>query len=604
MSEPSVSGLPPLSRRRFLGSSAGGLATLLAGCATSSGVLPRDATITLPKDPAELALLNGVALTVDPKDRVAQAVSLARGRLQRVGSTEEVLRSVGPNTQVVDLKGATVTPGLIDAHNHMMYFGNQRKFFLDIRPPKVQKKEDLIRVIAEAARTTPEGKWLLGGQGFPMPIGESPDRYELDQAALRHPVWLPHMSGQFGLANSLALKMAGVTRATPNPPGGVVQKDPRTGEPTGRLIQYSAMDLVRRKPPPPTREQYEEAVAYAAGLYLPYGITSVQDVIVAYRSQVKQYERMAERAKLPIRLYLLQYIEGVSQARREIAQDNAFRHPMCTFGGWKLAIDGGPAARTVLMYNCQNEGCQRAFPLRTPEEINEVTRLLHASGFQISFHVLGDQAIDIALDAYESALKAAPNARHRHRLEHVNFPSERNIDRMKALGVVASVQPSWIHLFGVGYQRLMGEAVAQRSIPVGTFLKTGIPVAFGSDVPATLEFEPQLAFYGAVARATRAKVRGRSVVLGPGETISMREALRAHTATAAYAAFEEKEKGSIEEGKLADLAVWNENLYTVREDRILDMKVLLTIVDGRMVFNARGSGLAAQKAAEIFRFGP
>jgi predicted amidohydrolase YtcJ len=603
MSESSVSGTVPLSRRTFLEGSVGSVATLLAGCA-AAGVLPRDMPLTLPKDPAELALLNGAVLTVDGKDRVAQAVSLAGGRIRRVGSTEEVLRSVGPETQVVDLKGATVTPGLIDAHNHMMYFGNQRKFFLDIRPPKVQTRDDLLRVVREAARVTPEGKWLFGGQGFPMRIGESPDRHDLDQAAPRHPVFLPHMSGQFGVANSLALRAGGVTRGTPDPPGGVIQKDPRTGEPTGRLVQYAAMDLVRRKPPPLSREQWEEAVAHAAGLYLPYGITSVQDVIVYYRSQVKQYERMAESAKLPIRLYLLQYVEGISHARQEAGQDNAFRHPMCTFGGWKLAVDGGPGSRTALMYNCQSDGCQRAFPLRRPEEINEITRLLHASGFQLSFHVVGDQAIDIALDAYESALRAAPNGRHRHRLEHVNFPNERNIARMKALGVVASVQPSWIHLFGLGYQWSMGPEVARRAIPVGTFLRTGIPVAFGSDVPATLQFEPQLAFYGAVARTAKARVGGYTAVLGLGEAISMREALRAHTATAAYAAFEEKEKGSIEEGKLADLAVWDENLYTVREDRILDLKVLMTIVDGRIVFSAKGSGLKAQKAAEIFRFGP
>src|SRR3972149_3975676 len=146
----------------------------------------------------------------------------------------------------------------------------------------------------------------------------------------------------------------------------------------------------------------------------------------------------------------------------------------------------------------------------------------------------------------------------------------------------------------------MGETTAQRAIPVGTLLKPGIPVAFGSDVPATLEFEPQLAFYGAVARATRAKGRGRSVVLGSREAISMREALRAHTATAAYAAFEEVEKGSIEEGKLADLAVWDRNLYGLNDERILDLRVLMTIVDGRIVFSAKGSVLTAQKGAEIF----
>jgi len=580
-----------ISRRKFLKVSGGALAGIMTGCATTGELVQKPSTLPkVPAGPADLILQNGNILTIDANDSVTQAVSISKGVIQKVGTDLEISSFKGPATQVIDLKGRTVTPGIIDAHNHMMVFGEQLKYRVDIRPPKVQNKKDLLRVVREATKAKPNGEWIYGCQGFPMSIKDSPTRWELDEVSPKHPVYLPHFGGQHVVVNSLALKLGGVDKQTPQPYGGRIEKDEKTGEPTGRLLQYPAQDLVRSTIPRLSVKQDEEAARYAADLLLPYGITSVQDVIVYMRERTKTYEQMAEKQTLPVRLYILEYIQsfqqarkmtGLQQGRKMTGLQHHFHSPMCTFGGWKLAIDGGPPTGTVLMYDKSQLGSSRAFPLHKPEELNKIVELLHKSGLQISIHVQGDEGMDICLDAFEKSLAEASPSKRRHRLEHVNFPTQRNMDRMQRLGIVACVQPSWIHLFGDNYQKLMGNEIASRTIPNKSFLNRGIPVAFSSDIPATQVFEPFWGFIGAVTRRTKS-----GNVLVPSEAITMKEALRAYTHTAAYAAFEEKVKGSIEEGKFADLAVWEQNLYTVQPgpEKLKELKVLMTILNGKIVY--------------------
>ncbi len=584
-----------LSRREFLKVSGGALAGTVTGCVTV-GKVPewpaagedRYPAQPSPSSPADLILHNGNVLTVDPSDRVAEALAVSQGKIQKVGSDLEIAPLRGPNTRIIDLKGRTVTPGIIDAHNHMIYFGEQMKYRLDIRPPKVRDKADLLRVVKEAAQAKPEGEWIYGCQGFTMMIQDSPTRWELDEVSPKHPLYLPHAGGQHAVVNSLALKLGRVTRQTPQPYGGRIEKDEKTGEPTGRLIQYPAEDLVRRMIPKPSVEEYEAAIRHAADLFLPYGITSVQDVIVYMRQHTRIYEDMAEKQTLPVRLYILEYIDTRQKAEQMVSLHHHYHNPMCTFGGWKLAIDGGNAAGTALMYDKSQLGSKRSFPLHRPEELNQIVEILHKSGLQISIHVVGDEGMDICLDAMERACTAPADLKRRHRFEHANFPTTRNLDRMEKLGIIASVQPSWVHLYGDAFQLQMGETIARRTIPVKSFLKRGIPVAFSSDVPATMVFEPFWGFIGAVSRRTRT-----GKVLVPSEAVTMREALRAYTYGGAYAAFEEKEKGSLEKGKMADLAVWEQNLYTMRPDpqSLRALKVLMTILDGKIVYQDDKAGL-------------
>lgn len=586
-----------ISRRGFLKFSAGTLAGILSGCASTDKIPGRTSSLPkIPGGPADIILQNGNILTVDSNDRIAQAVSISKGIIQKVGTDLEVSSFKGPLTQVIDLKGRTVTPGIIDAHNHMIYFGEQMKYRLDIRPPKVRSKMDLLRIVKDATKTKAEGDWIYGCQGFPLHIKDSPNRWELDEVSPKHPVFLPHMGGQYGVASSLALKLGGVDTSTSHPYGGKIEKDEKTGEPTGRLMQYPAMDLVRGKTPKPTTAEFEEAVRYAAGLFLPYGITSVQDVIVYMRQHTRIYEEMAEKQTLPVRLYILEYIDSLQKARRMVEFHHHFHNPRCTFGGWKLAIDGGEAAGTALMYDKSQPGSRRAFPLHKPEQFNKIVEILHGSGLQISIHVVGDEGMDLCLDAFEKASGSASTAKRRHRLEHANYPTQRNLDRMQKMGVVASVQPSWIHLWGDGYRRNLGDEISNRTIPVRSFLQRGIPVAFSSDVPATQVFEPFWGFIGAMTRRTRS-----GHLLVPSEAITMKEALRAYTYGSAYTAFEEKVKGSIEEGKFADLAVWEQNLYTARPEpeELKALKVLMTILDGKIVYEDRKAGLISKKGVNL-----
>jgi predicted amidohydrolase YtcJ len=582
-----------ISRRKFLKVSGGAIAGILTGCATAADIQQKPVSMpNVPSGPADLILRKGNVLTVDFQDRITQAVSISKGLIQKVGTDADVSSFIGPQTQVVDLEGKTLTPGIIDAHNHMIYFGEQRKYRLDIRHPKVRSKMDLLRVVKEATQNKPEGDWIYGCQGFPLPIRESPSRWELDEASPKHPVFLPHMGGQYGVANSLALKLGEVVRSTPDPYGGKIEKDEKTGEPTGRLMQYPAMDLIRRKIPKPTTAEFEEAVRYAADLFLPYGITSVQDVIVYMRQHTKIYEQMSEKQTNPIRLYILEYIDSLPKARQMAGLHHHFHNPMCTFGGWKLAIDGGEAAGTALMYDKSLPGSRRAFPIHKPEEFNKIVEILHGSGLQIAIHVIGDEGMDLCLDAFEKASGSTSPINRRHRLEHANFPTQKNLDRMQKMGIVASIQPSWVHLWGDGFRNNFGNEIANRAIPVKSFLQRGIPVAFSSDVPATLVFEPFWGFIGAVTRRTRS-----GSFLVPSEAITMKEALRAYTYGAAYAAFEEKVKGSIEEGKFADLAVWEQDLYKVQAvpEKIKDLKVLMTILDGKVVYQNEKARFPSRK---------
>ncbi len=244
-----------ISRREFLKISGGALAGAVTGCVTPGRVSEKStAAHSSSVEPADLILHNGNVLTVDANDRVAQALAIARGRIRKVGSDLEISSLRGPGTRLIDLKGRTATPGIIDAHNHMIYFGEQMKYRLDIRPPKVRSKGDLLRVVHEAAKTKPEGEWIYGCQGFTLMIQNSPTRWELDEASPRHPVYLPHTGGQYAVVNSLALKLGEVNKHTTQPYGGRIEKDEKTGEPTGRLVQYPAEDLVRRKIPKPSVE--------------------------------------------------------------------------------------------------------------------------------------------------------------------------------------------------------------------------------------------------------------------------------------------------------------------------------------------------------------
>ena len=571
--------MPSLSRRSVLAAIAGLTASLSSRLGRAAEV---HGALTPAAAEMDLVLLNGKIITVDPKDTIAEAVAVRDGRILAVGTTQDILGLAGAGTRVIDLGGKCVTPGLVDSHLHVIYYGQQfREGLLDIRFPKARSKKDLLQLVETRARETPKGQWIAGNQGFNLDIGSAPDRLELDAVAPHHPVYLRHASGQFAVANTAALQVAGIRRDTPDPYGAKIGRDAASGEPNGLLYHYPAEYLVHRHIPGySSRSEAERLNEAMEGQRrtLAAGYTSVQDVIVTTQEDIDAYRRLAREGGLKMRLYLLRYLSSEQQALKVLSQVRRFKDEWLVFGGWKLAVDGGPGAGTSLMYDRSLRAANRSYLYYDQRTLDRIVLEAHKTGLQVAFHATGDRAIDMAINAVEAALNASPRENHRHRIEHLQFPTRQALERIKRLGMVVSTSPQWILFHADGYRQLTNDATMERSFPLKTMMEMGIPVAFGCDVPATIMIEPKWALIGAVNRTTQS-----GYTPAPEERINIRDALRVHTLGSAYAAFDEHIKGSLEPGKLADMVVWSHDVYTASRRELADLKPLTTIVSGNVV---------------------
>jgi predicted amidohydrolase YtcJ len=556
---------------------------------TTTQELSQSTAATVPQGDADLILMNGNVLTVDPNDSVVDAVAVKDGRIQAVGSYGQLKQFVGPSTNQVDLRGKTVTPGLVDSHLHMQYYGKQfQDTLFDIRFPTVKTRDELIQTVQEHLATAAKGEWVAGNQGFI--INDPPDRWELDEMAPDNPLFLLHASGQFAVANSQALTLAGIGKDTPNPYAGLIGKDASTGEPNGLLYHYPAIDMVRRLIPGygvVTEEEKRGFVLTGAKKCFEAGYTSIEDVIVSTSADVKLYMDVANEGKLPINVYILKYVESLEQSKTELAKVEHWKGKNYNFAGWKIAVDGGASAGTVLMYDRSVAASKRSYVYHEQEDLNEMVAMFHNAGYQVAFHVVGDRAIDMALNAIENALEKNPRVNHRHRLEHVIVPTAEALDRIEKLGVIVSTQPQWISFFANGWKDFLGEENMKRFMPLKTMLNKGIHLAFGCDVPATPIVDPKWALVGATTRMTFDLNQIR-----PEESISMKEALRAHTMGSAFAAFEENIRGSIERGKTADMVVWSEDLYSASLQQLAKLMVEATIVEGQVTYKSEDTNIA------------
>jgi predicted amidohydrolase YtcJ len=531
---------------------------------------------------ADVVLFNGKIILVDAQDRTAQAVAIQNGVILKTGKNAEIKALAGPQCRMVDLQGRTVTPGLIDSHYHLLYYGAQFwPGFLNIRLPAVKNKTDLLRVVRDAAKELKPGQWVAANQGFHLGPGESLDRWDLDKVAPSNPCYLRHFSGQFAVVNSAALKIAGVDSKTPDPPSSKIMHNSK-GEPTGVLSHYHAENLIAKYCPgygDRSVEMSREDIERGQELCLQAGYTFAQDVIVSNPKDIEAYQAFAQSGKLKVRLYLMLYVINEEQARQFIKLVKPFKSDMLTFGGWKLAMDGGPAAGTTLLYDRNCLGAKIAYPYHSQEEMNRLVKLLHDTGLQVAVHVGGDEGIDMTLTAFEAAMKANPRPDPRHRIEHCLFPTTAALARMKTDQVILSTQPQWIVWHSDGYHMATNDQIMQNFLPLKTALKMGIPLAFGCDVPASPWQEPKWAFAGAVLRRNKA-----NRIVGEKERLTVAEALRVHTMGSAYAAFREKQTGSLQEGKWADLTVWSHDLYSMKPEQLQQLTAVMTIVNGKIVY--------------------
>ncbi|HKR12019.1 MAG TPA: amidohydrolase [Pyrinomonadaceae bacterium] len=534
---------------------------------------------------ADIVFKNGNVYTVDPKQPRAQAIAVSKDRIVFVGSNAEAQKFVGAKTRVVDLKGGTVLPGFADAHQHLSGVG-QREMTLNLEG--TMSLEDFLAKVKARVDQAKAGEWVTGRgwieTHWKPPV--FPTRWDLDKVAPNNPVILGRADGHGSVANSAALKLAGVDKNTPNPFGGEISKDKQSGEPNGMLLD-SAQGIVRRRVPATTAEDAERAVILGVKRNIELGWTQIQDAGGSY-AEVELFKKLYASGAIKLRIY--KAVHGPSPSATRLlnegatigAYDNRF-----TFRTIKVVSDGALGSRgAALLGPYSDSGDTSGFLTVKAEELRPMLIDALRKGIQVETHAIGDRANRFILDEYEAALKAVPASERkvadpRWRVEHAQIVNPVDIPRFAKLGIIPSMQPS--HAIGdlhfaparVGIDRLKGSYAWE------TFIKSGVVVAGGSDAPVE-RGEPMIEFYAAVARKDQKGFSGDG--WHPEEAVSRADALKMFTLWPAYAAFEEKLRGSIEAGKLADLTILSADIMTIPAPEILKTRCVMTVINGEIVF--------------------
>lgn len=529
---------------------------------------------------ADLVLTNGKIWTVDPRQPQAQAVACTGSKIVAVGSSDEVRKWVGPHTKVIDLAGKLVTPGFNDAHVHF-YAGGSHLASVQLRDAR-SEAEFRERIRQYAARL-PKGRWILGGDWDHenWTPARLPTRQLIDEAAGDHPVFINRLDGHMSLANTMALKLAGVTRNTPDPPGGAIVRD-ANGEPTG-ILKDAAMDAVDRVIPAPSDDEIADAIRAAMRYAAENGVTSVQDMS-ASPDILRVYQRLLKSGELTVRISGHQPLANWKRLA-DIGLLAAFGSPYLHIGGLKGFADGSLGSTTALFFDPYLDAPNtRGLP--NEEMIPESKMYQHIvdadhAGLQVAIHAIGDKANHDILNMFEEAeAKNGPRDR-RFRIEHAQHLRPDDIPRFGKLHVIASMQPYHCIDDGRWAEKRIGPERAKTTYAFRSLLDTGAVLAFGSDWHVA-PMEPIMGIYGAATRRTLDGKHPNGWI--PEQKITVAEAIKAYTWGSAYASFDEKIKGTIEPGKLADLVVLTSDILTIDPKTIDKVKVAMTVFDGRVVY--------------------
>lgn len=531
---------------------------------------------------ADAVYVNGAVVTMDAAGRVAEAVYVRDGRVRATGTSAAMRRLAGPSARIVDLGGKALLPGFYAAHDHFPAAGVVALFQVDLNSPPIGRMktvDDVIQALRERAVQTPPGAWIVGRGYDDTLLAERrhATRADLDRASTAHPIVVIHTSGHLNAANSRALALAGVTRDTPNPKGGVIRKD-ASGEPTGVIEESS---IVTRHAPELTVAQRREAIAWSARHYLSRGVTTTV-IAGGDRTGVEQLAAAARDNALPLRVVTMM---GAG-SRRSVPGNTMPGVPVdrLRVAGVKIWHDGSIQGYTGYLaapYHRQPEGKDdyRGYSLQSRDELFTTVKTLHRAGYQVAIHGNGDAAIDAILDAFEAAQLEHPRADSRHRIEHCQTAREDQLDRMKPLGVTPSFFVGHVYYWGDRHRDIfLGPSRSARISPLASAAKRGIRFSVHDDTPVTPVNPLQLVWVA----ANRLTKEGR--VLGPDQRIGVLRALRAVTSDAAWQNFEESTKGSIEAGKLADFVVLDRNPLAVPVSELRAINVVETIVGGERVW--------------------
>jgi predicted amidohydrolase YtcJ len=573
---------------------------LLSLLVATVALVPLAARAAEPQGHADLIIHHGHVVTVDAKFRTAEAVAVKDGRILAVGKDDDILKLKGPKTRLIDAESRTVLPGLYDSHVHPTGAATSTV-------PEITSLKEALAYIKKQTETTPEGEWIVLWYLFPTRLDEArfPTKAELDAVAPKHPV-LFH-AGPAGMVNSMALKVSGVTKDTRNPGTGIVVKDDK-GEPTGMLRSaYGVLKGVPSEGAKFSAAEKRDALKKLFRLYNEQGLTSVADRN-ASRGALDQYLDLKKHDELTVRVNVARSFdpsgnrEQVAKRFDELPGKDGLGGPTGAGDDWvrigpiKLFLDGGMLNGTAYMrqpwpkgdtYQITEDG-YRGLLFIQPDQLQMVVEEGAKRKWQMTAHTAGEGAMDVLLDAYDVVNRMTPIKDLRFCVTHANFPSQRNLERCKALGVVADVQPAWLYKDGTTINKVLGKERTRWFQPYKSWMEY-TTIGGGSDhmlgQDSFKSINPWNPWLGMEVAMTRKTERGD--VLFPDEGLTREQAVRLYTINNAYLCHEEKVKGSLEPGKFADLIVIDRDVLTCPADKIHDTKVLLTIVDGKVVYERK-----------------
>jgi predicted amidohydrolase YtcJ len=557
---------------------------------------------------ADLLLLHGHILTVDAKDSEVQALAIRNGIIVKVGTDAEVLAFAGhaPGIHIIDLHGLSASPGLIDTHAHIADGGVEELYGVTLSDA-ASVAEIVARVKAKIPQVKP-GEWVTGSGWDEGKLAEQ--RYvmaaDLDTVSPNNPVWLTHTTGHYGVANSLALKLAHITAATPDPSAGTIDRDAH-GNPTGVLKEESAMETVTSLIPPVTLEQMRQGILYIQQLLHSEGMTAVKDPDIE-QIHWDAYKSLLDRGQLKEHICVLWHAGStLESARKALAEINAVPRLPSSLGddrllscGAKIYMDGSGGARTGWVYDdwlknattpdiTSSGANNRGYPQTDPAVYREMVRLFHQNGVPVGTHAVGDRAMDWVVDSYALVEREQPHSGLRHSIIHANLPTPHALDVMAALqkkydAGYPEMQPGFLWWIGDIYAASYGPRRGQHLEPFKTLQARGVLWSSGSDYFVT----PVAARYGLWASAARQTAKGTYGLrpFGMAEAVDIHTGLRSYTAWGSRQMFLEQKIGSLEVGKKADIAIWDRNLYELTTDQIKDLKCLMTLFEGEVVYTS------------------
>ncbi len=528
---------------------------------------------------ADLLVVNAKIITMKSGDEIAPAIAVRGNRIVAVGGDAQIRPCAGETTKLLDLHGHTVLPGLIDVHTHAMSWASEVvRGVLDLRYPNVHSIVEIRQLVGQHAATAKAGQWIFGSFWDDAKLAERRyiTRQDLDSVSPNNPVYLTHVSGHLSVANTVALKLAGVSKQTTNPQGGIIERD-ASGELTGVLKDH-AQDLVDAHLPPEPPDTAVRAAKLVSDTALSLGITTIHDV----GPDLGAYQRAYQQGLIRVRVLMIPIVNNLEEAKKlvRLGLHTGFGDEHLKIGAVKMFADGGMGARTIAIYppGVIGEPSNIGLLIWKTEEMEKAHQMLAAAGWQLTTHAIGDRAIDQVLDSYAKAVKSLNLTDPRFRIVHCGISTPAIQKRLREQHVLVDGDPGFVYWIGSWFTKYGPERV-RWAYPGKSYLDNGIIAGGGSDVPVT----PLSPWWGVMAAVARKEMMS-GTVLAPEERLSVPQALALYTRNGAYIGLEEKDKGSLEPGKLADFIVIDRDILGIAPEEIKDIRVLDTFVDGKLVY--------------------